>query len=355
MECGRGKNKDGSRRRRDLAEGCVQAQGTEAQGGYFAIRIPAVAARSQEAAGHVRRAHFPRALGALHIGKWLYDRRIFGGRFSMTLVSTRAPDNQDVPARATLLSSGPRTIRYQCLCGREQSTAKSDWARVDRECHCEMTPRRFPRVSLMGHVYGRLTVVGWLGRRPNGFHHYWKVLCECGNTRDIAGCDLRRTRHPTHSCGCLVVEWVRSEARKQILMHDLTGQRFGRLVALEQLPARGACRNYWWRCLCECGNTTAKIGTALTGGKAASCGCWPYEPKAQDISGKRFGHLTAKMKVADADSMIMERWKCRCSCGSTRTLYRYQLFSQDPEQSCGCVPRKAAEPPARTPKVADRD
>lgn len=57
---------------------------------------------------------------------------------------------------------------------------------------------------------------------------------------------------------------------------DLTGQRFGRLVALERVEnskSRQAC----WRCICDCGNHTVVCSFDLRSGNTASCGCWQKE------------------------------------------------------------------------------
>lgn len=53
---------------------------------------------------------------------------------------------------------------------------------------------------------------------------------------------------------------------------DITGQRFGRLVALEPLPTEN--RHTRWRCRCDCGRETV-VGSAyrLTSGNTKSCGC----------------------------------------------------------------------------------
>lgn len=60
---------------------------------------------------------------------------------------------------------------------------------------------------------------------------------------------------------------------------DISGQRFGRLVAVE----RCGSRNYssLWRCVCECGSeTTVDIGK-LTTGHTKSCGCLVRERAAE--------------------------------------------------------------------------
>lgn len=58
--------------------------------------------------------------------------------------------------------------------------------------------------------------------------------------------------------------------RKQ--RQDLTGQRFGRLVALREFKKEGT-RQYYWVCKCDCGKEKA-VGTyVLIHGKTRSCGC----------------------------------------------------------------------------------
>ncbi len=48
-----------------------------------------------------------------------------------------------------------------------------------------------------GERYGRLTVVGEAARR--GYHRYFTMLCDCGQTTVVYISDIGRTK----SCGCL--------------------------------------------------------------------------------------------------------------------------------------------------------
>lgn len=55
-------------------------------------------------------------------------------------------------------------------------------------------------------------------------------------------------------------------------LHNLTGQRFGKLVVVgEGKPA--ANRLSTWKCLCDCGRETTVRGDALKRGRSKSCGC----------------------------------------------------------------------------------
>lgn len=63
---------------------------------------------------------------------------------------------------------------------------------------------------------------------------------------------------------------------------DLTGVRFGRLVAVRRVPKPGG-RNKWgithgWECLCDCGTIKFTDTGVLRGGHAVSCGCLRRTP-----------------------------------------------------------------------------
>jgi len=68
-----------------------------------------------------------------------------------------------------------------------------------------------------------------------------------------------------------------SYMRKKI---DLTGQRFGRLVALHQDIREKPGRAYWV-CLCDCGKETTVRGGNLRSGDTRSCGCLSREVAQQ--------------------------------------------------------------------------
>lgn len=57
---------------------------------------------------------------------------------------------------------------------------------------------------------------------------------------------------------------------------DLTGQRFGRLVAIERAESDKS-GNIYWRCRCDCGKTKRIAGYSLRKGLSKSCGCLQRE------------------------------------------------------------------------------
>lgn len=65
---------------------------------------------------------------------------------------------------------------------------------------------------------------------------------------------------------------------------DLTGQRFGRLVAIEATDKRSG-GNIIWRCVCDCGTILEASTSRLVCGHTRSCGCLKKEQST--INGKR--------------------------------------------------------------------
>ena len=55
---------------------------------------------------------------------------------------------------------------------------------------------------------------------------YWHCRCDCGNECDVSSEQLRNGG--TRSCGCLHNELLREQQTQ-----DLTGQRFGKLIAIK--------------------------------------------------------------------------------------------------------------------------
>jgi len=63
-------------------------------------------------------------------------------------------------------------------------------------------------------------------------------------------------------------------------LKDITGQRFGRLTAVEldlpRVTPKGR-KLIYWKCSCSCGGTASYEVSGLRSGKALSCGCVPFD------------------------------------------------------------------------------
>lgn len=82
-------------------------------------------------------------------------------------------------------------------------------------------------------------------------------------------------------------------------LQDLTGKRFGKLVALEYAG------NGKWKCKCDCGNATIVFAENLKRRHTTSCGC----ARGNGIIGRKYGKLTV---ISQADDTT---YICKCECG----------------------------------------
>lgn len=60
-------------------------------------------------------------------------------------------------------------------------------------------------------------------------------------------------------------------------MADITGQRFGRLVAVNRSAKKSGGKNIMWDCRCDCGTTKTVALSSLKAGLTTSCGCYRRE------------------------------------------------------------------------------
>lgn len=115
---------------------------------------------------------------------------------------------------------------------------------------------------------------------------------------------------------------------------NLVGQRFGKLIAVKELPPTTKGGNYRWECRCDCGNTVIVRGGALTSGHTKSCGCF------RNLRNLRFGRLTA-LKPTGKKSGSNAIWLCQCECGNQIEVSTDNLRSGG-VRSCGCLLREKA-------------
>lgn len=181
------------------------------------------------------------------------------------------------------------------------------------------------RVELAGKRFGRLVVVERTNRRNSSGDVFWLATCDCGQQREYRGKNLRGGE--ALSCGC----GRNQEGYRKLRARDLTGVRFGRLVAksISGFTVGGAR----WLCVCDCGVRKTVRGNSLTTGHTTSCGC--YRPvKHRNLAGRRFGKLVARQRVARKGGDAL--WQCACDCGRNVEVIARSLV-HGKTTSCGCA------------------
>ena len=194
----------------------------------------------------------------------------------------------------------------KCSCGNELDVLQHDLVcHRKTSCGCE----RYEELDklLIGSKVNKLTVLYRNGKNKRGEVLY-RCRCDCGNELDVKSYTLKNKAikscgHCNHVGevinGCEVLKQVSkgrfifkcpycgkefeaeynmvSSGHKKscgcqgVEQKDLTGKRFGKLVAIkrvENVNTRSA-----WLCKCDCGNDTIVLESNLQQGLTRSCGC----------------------------------------------------------------------------------
>lgn len=163
-------------------------------------------------------------------------------------------------------------------------------------------------IDLTGQQFGRLTA---LYRVPDTRPTKWHCRCECGKEVDVNASNLRRGL--TKSCGCLHGEARRGKPTGKHI--DLTGQRFGRLTALEFV------KHDTWTWRCDCGNVVTARPSLVKAGEISSCGCLQKERRRETISGQ-VGHVDGT-SLSVIRSIVNGKVRKNSSTGVTGVKIRY--------------------------------
>lgn len=127
---------------------------------------------------------------------------------------------------------------------------------------------------------------------------------------------------------------------------SIVGQKFGRLTVVSYYGKIGTHRRSHFLCECECGNRTIVAYSNLCNGHTKSCGCLTRgaSPMRKDISGQRFGKLTA-IRFSRSTEKGVTMWMFKCDCGNEVEL-SYESVKHG-VKSCGCLTEKHNEAKTR--------
>lgn len=187
-----------------------------------------------------------------------------------------------------------------------------------------------------GYRSGKLTAQYKTEQTDKGYP-VWHCRCDCGGFIEVT--TKRLLSGAVKNCGCEKISHPRER--------DLTGQQFGKLVALAATDRRADNGSIVWRCQCSCGNVAEVSARRLIRGRVRSCGCLS-DPPPKDYIGKRFGRLTVieyggrEYRRTEKSRATVNLWKCRCDCGNEVTVPQSQLQS-GVSRSCGCFQKEQAQ------------
>ena len=165
----------------------------------------------------------------------------------------------------------------------------------------------------------------------------WVCKCRCGNDFIALGTEIKN-KHTT-SCGCRKGTILGQTRHK---LHDKTGKRFGKLVALKVFKIDDKHRT-WYQCQCDCGKVIEVVTMNLhenDDGGTRSCGCSYLESGKRnsgykDLSGQKFNSLLVIERVPSPRKDKKAYYKCLCDCGKETIVQGCELKNGH-TRTCGC-------------------
>lgn len=119
--------------------------------------------------------------------------------------------------------------------------------------------------------------------------------------------------------------------------HDITGIKFGRLTAIEPIKERASNGGVRWKCICDCGNICYPTMNNLKIGHTTSCGCYK-EDLIESSKINIIGKRFGKLIVLNEVESLKQkrRVKCQCDCGKIHICGVTDLTTGH-TMSCGCL------------------
>ena len=118
------------------------------------------------------------------------------------------------------------------------------------------------------------------------------------------------------------------------ILNDLTGKRFGNLLVAGR-AASDRQNNAAWSCACDCGNVVVVRGTFLRKGQKYCSHRCLLNAQVKDISGQRFGRLVAVKRIGSGNGG-KSVWEFHCDCGSSCEGTSDNAMNGH-TKSCGCL------------------
>lgn len=160
------------------------------------------------------------------------------------------------------------------------------------------------KTDYTGKKVGWLTVLKELPKQKKN-DVVWLCQCDCGKMINRTSAYLRTVG--TASCGCYAAEHHKMQRK------DITGKRFGKLVAVEPTGNMSERRQCIWRFRCDCGNIIERPAPEITkrNNPTHSCGCSKTGYIGNSEHGKQHYHNIEKKLCHGNKHRAYPAWRCK--------------------------------------------
>ena len=159
------------------------------------------------------------------------------------------------------------------------------------------------KISLIGNIYGRLTVISQSDLRYKDNKIKYNCQCICGNEIIVGAANLKKGN--VKSCGCILKEFHNYKFNNNINIYN---KKFGMLLVIEKSFIG---KNKFWKCLCDCGNYSNVLENSLRMGYTKSCGCIVKENiNINNQSLKKHLHTSNRSKTPEYATWCNMKKRC---------------------------------------------
>ncbi|HGT1700629.1 hypothetical protein KWW51_14195 [Clostridioides difficile] len=144
---------------------------------------------------------------------------------------------------------------------------------------------------------------------------------------------------------CNNEKWIRADSLKRIKacgcmksntqfkQNDLTGKKFGRLTAIKNTNKKAKSGHYIWACKCDCGNEIKTAENNLTTGRTKSCGCLKKE---SNIKNAKIALKVHKEKniIDDTNLSIIKKTE---AYSNSKTKIRGVYYNKEKRKYCAQI------------------
>lgn len=254
------------------------------------------------------------------------QRSLIGKTFGRLTVISIAPDY-------VIPSTGYPVQMYNCRCKCKNKTVtarRSLESGKSKSCGCLKRELASERAldDLTGQKFGLLTVLRRVDDKVTSGGNRkvtYECFCDgCGTVTRVSGSELRNGQK---SCGCMTYEFV-----AQAKIKDLSGQRFGRLVAVRMTGEQNSRGDVLWQCICDCERTCVVSSHALLSGNTGSCGCLQAGKSKLEVYVRQYFDGTKPKSFDWYESQV--RFDDLRGVSGGKLSYDFGLYSADGNLEC---------------------
>lgn len=118
----------------------------------------------------------------------------------------------------------------------------------------------------------------------------------------------------------------------QAKIKDLSGQRFGRLVAVRMTGEQNSRGDVLWQCICDCERTCVVSSHALLSGNTGSCGCLQAGKSKLEVYVRQYFDGTKPKSFDWYESQV--RFDDLRGVSGGKLSYDFGLYSADGNLEC---------------------